>query len=321
MDSASINKVRKVAINSSSAGQRIDNFLMRELGGLPKSKIYNIIRKGEVRVNGGRIKPMYKLKDGDEVRIPPVRISQDKAKPVAGDGVKELIGNSIIFEDEAFIVIDKPSGLAVHGGSGINIGLIEVLRQMRQDERFLELVHRIDRDTSGCILIAKKRSRLREIHELLRTNKVDKRYCLLVRGSWQQGLAVIDKPLKKFNLKSGERMVRVSEDGKKSVTRIKILQRYNQATLLEAKLETGRTHQIRVHVASCGKAIFGDEKYSSKDDLELNKKIGGKRLFLHSASLEFTLPSSGKKYTIVSQLPDDLKAVLNNLQETGELNA
>ncbi|SFG61007.1 23S rRNA pseudouridine(955/2504/2580) synthase RluC [Neptunomonas qingdaonensis] len=287
---SAINSVRYIEIEEDQSGQRIDNFLRTALKGVPKSMIYRIIRKGEVRVNKKRIKPDGRIHGGDVVRIPPIRVPEPTDVPMVGKALLELLEQSILYESKALIVINKPSGLAVHGGSGINLGLIEAMRQLRPDERFLELVHRLDRDTSGCIMIAKKRSMLRHLHEALRQSRVNKVYHALVVGRWESKDSSVDAPLRKNELQSGERIVRVQPDGKASLTRFKVLRRFGtQATLVEAKPVTGRTHQIRVHTQFAGHPIIGDDKYGVESINRDMKKQGIKRLFLHSAMLEVTL--------------------------------
>ena len=256
--------VKMVEIDADQAGQRIDNYLLSRLKGAPKSLIYRILRKGEVRVNKGRIKPDYRLQAGDIVRIPPVRVGE--ARPDNRPAERDLlrIENSIIYEDKRLFIINKPSGLAVHGGSGLSYGIIEALRTLRPDAPFLELVHRLDRETSGCLIIAKKRSALRLLHELLRNNQVDKQYLTLVKGEWKGGDRRIEAPLRKNTLRSGERMVIVSEDGKEARSLFRPLCVNARASLMQVKLDTGRTHQIRVHAVHSGHPIAGDEKYGDE---------------------------------------------------------
>ena len=307
------NGVSFVEVTDAHAGQRIDNFLLRHLKGVPKSKIYRIVRKGEVRVNKGRVKAEYKLCEGDVIRVPPVRVAEEKARQGVSESLHQLLTSSILFEDDRLMVINKPSGLAVHGGSGINQGLIEALRVMRPELRFLELVHRLDRDTSGCIMIAKKRSMLRYLHEQLRTGKVDKRYLALLAGRWPNRRKIVTAALLKNTLRSGERMVNVSPEGKKSTTEFAIVERYPQATLVEAKPITGRTHQIRVHALHVGCPLLGDDKYGDQQACQNFKKKGLKRLFLHAASLRVPMPEDEKDLNVSAALSPELQSVLDNL--------
>lgn len=277
------------------AGQRIDNFLRTQLKGVPKTMIYRILRKGEVRVNKGRVKPEYKLQAGDIVRVPPMRVSEpDEPQPLA-QGLLKRLEDSIVFEDKALIVINKPAGIAVHGGSGLNYGVIEAFRQLRPDAKELELVHRLDRDTSGLLMIAKKRSMLRHLHAALRGDGVDKRYLALVRGSWPSARKQVSAPLLKNSLRSGERMVEVNPEGKDALTEFRVLRRFGEfATLVEASPITGRTHQIRVHAKHAGHPIAGDNKYGDDDFSREMRELGGKRLFLHAHALTITLPDGGE---------------------------
>ncbi|WP_372737219.1 23S rRNA pseudouridine(955/2504/2580) synthase RluC [Neptunomonas sp.] len=312
---SAINSVRYIEIEEDQSGQRIDNFLRTALKGVPKSMIYRIIRKGEVRVNKKRIKPDGRIQGGDVVRIPPIRVPEPTDVPMVGKALLELLEQSILYESKALIVINKPSGLAVHGGSGINLGLIEAMRQLRPDERFLELVHRLDRDTSGCIMIAKKRSMLRHLHEALRQSRVNKVYHALVVGRWESKDSSVDAPLRKNELQSGERIVRVQPDGKASLTRFKVLRRFGtQATLVEAKPVTGRTHQIRVHTQFAGHPIIGDDKYGVESINRDMKKQGIKRLFLHSAMLEVTLLEN-EVLRVSAPLEQALSSALERLTE------
>jgi 23S rRNA pseudouridine955/2504/2580 synthase len=287
--------VQLLDVPADYAGQRIDNFLRTQLKGAPKTLIYRILRKGEVRVNKGRIKPDYRLQAGDQVRVPPLRLSEpDEPAPLA-KGLLERLEASIVHEDKTLIVINKPAGIAVHGGSGLSGGVIEVFRQLRPDARDIELVHRLDRDTSGLLMIAKKRSMLRFLHEALRGDGVDKRYHALVRGHWPAAKKKINAPLLKNTLRSGERMVEVNDEGKDALTEFRVLRRYGEfATLVEARPVTGRTHQIRVHARHAGHAIAGDPKYGDEDFSQQIRDLGGKRLFLHSASLVIPLPEGGE---------------------------
>lgn len=297
-------------------GQRIDNFLSSQLKGVPKSRIYRILRKGEVRVNKSRVKPEYKLKAGDQVRIPPVRVAEAKEAPKPSQQLSDLIEASILYEDKKLLIINKPSGLAVHGGSGINLGLIETLRQIRPQEQFLELVHRLDRDTSGCIMVAKRRSMLRYLHEQLREGRVQKFYHALVEGRWPNRRKEVNAPLKKNELRSGERIVRVDEDGKDSRTKFRVLERFIDCTLVEAKPITGRTHQIRVHAQYAGHGLVGDPKYGSDDFNRLMKERGFNRLFLHAAALEVRLPDSEKALFIEAPLDPRLHDAMARLTKS-----
>lgn len=306
--------VKFLTVDGVYENQRIDNFLTSRLKGLPKSRLYRIIRKGEVRVNKKRIKPDYRLKAGDIIRIPPVQLSQspnDGVKPSAH--LQALLESSILYEDGNLLVVNKPSGMAAHGGSGIRFGVIETLRNMRPQDKYLELVHRLDRDTSGCLLLAKKPSILKELHELLRNGQMEKTYLALVKGYWPKHIRTVDEPLRKNQLQSGERMVSVHKEGKPSVTEFRVMQRFADATLVEAKPQTGRTHQIRVHALHIGHPIAGDEKYGDKDFDKLLKEYGCKRLFLHASELKFTLPSLEKTIEIKAELTDDLQDCLTNL--------
>ncbi|QLB12567.1 ribosomal large subunit pseudouridine synthase C [Bisgaardia hudsonensis] len=305
-----------VTINSDEAEQRIDNFLINKLKGVPKSLIYRIIRKGEVRVNKGRIKPEYKLQAKDIIRIPPVRISEKIQAPISNklNKVAEL-EKQIIFEDDVLLVLNKPSGIAVHGGSGLNFGVIEALRALRPEARFLELVHRLDRDTSGILLIAKKRSALRNLHQQLRDKTIQKDYLALVRGQWQSHCKVIKAPLLKNELSSGERIVRVNEQGKPSETRFSIEERYQNSTLIKASPVTGRTHQIRVHTQYAGHPIALDDKYGDKEFDQQMETFGLNRLFLHSYSIRFSHPRTEDKLCLTAQLDDKMKNILKQLRD------
>ncbi len=287
--------VQMLEVSPEFAGQRIDNFLRNQLKGVPKTLIYRILRKGEVRVNKGRIKPEYKLQAGDLVRVPPLRLAErDEPAPLA-QGLLERLEAAIVYEDKALIVLNKPAGIAVHGGSGLSYGVIEALRQLRPDTKELELVHRLDRDTSGLLMVAKKRSMLRHLHQELRGDGVDKRYMALVRGRWETGKKQVSAPLLKNTLRSGERMVEVTDEGKEALTLFRVLRRFGDfATLVEARPVTGRTHQIRVHARHAGHAIAGDSKYGDEDFSREIRELGGKRLFLHAYGLKVPLPGGGE---------------------------
>ncbi len=304
-----------VAIADDEAGQRIDNFLRTQLKGVPKSMIYRILRKGEVRVNKKRVKPEYKLEAGDEVRIPPVRVTEREEEVVSPKLQKvAALSDVILYEDDHILVLNKPSGTAVHGGSGLSFGVIEGLRALRPEARFLELVHRLDRDTSGVLLVAKKRSALRSLHEQLREKGMQKDYLALVRGQWQSHVKVVQAPLLKNILQSGERIVRVNQEGKPSETRFKVEERYEFATLVRCSPVTGRTHQIRVHTQFAGHPIAFDDRYG---DREFDKQLAGtglSRLFLHAAALKFTHPNTGEVIRIEAPLDEQLKRCLKVLR-------
>ncbi|MCG7916322.1 MAG: 23S rRNA pseudouridine(955/2504/2580) synthase RluC [Candidatus Thiodiazotropha taylori] len=308
--------VRFIDITQEEAGQRIDNYLMRQLKGAPKSYVYRILRKGEVRVNKGRVKAHYKLNSGDSIRLPPMRLS---TKPDQGgrisDNLLDLLRNAVIYEDERILVVNKPSGLAVHGGSGVNFGVIEILRQLRPDEKHLELVHRLDRDTSGCLLISKKRSALRTLHELIRENRIDKRYLTLLQGSWRKGVQTVEMPLNKNTLQGGERVVRVDAEGKPSKTIFRRVERFAEATLVEAELITGRTHQIRVHSQWLGSPVLGDQKYGDATANRAFRDKGLKRLFLHAYKIGLRWPGEKRPMVIEAPLPEALSQVLAKLKD------
>ncbi len=301
-------------IDEDADHQRIDNFLLNRLKGVPKSHIYRILRSGEVRVNSGRVDATYRLKIGDRVRIPPVEVAPAKARPLnAPKWGAAPIAQAILYEDEGLLALNKPAGVAVHGGSGISLGVIEQLRAERPKARFLELAHRLDRDTSGILLVAKKRSMLVALHDMMRAGVMDKRYFALARGQFKEEKKVVKESLHKFLTESGERRVMVREDGKASQTIFRRKQRFEEATLLEAQLMTGRTHQIRVHLAHLGCPIAGDDKYG---DFAWNKVLarqGLKRMFLHAASLRFIHPVQEAPLELEAALPQELSQFLERL--------
>ena len=312
-DSLDRPSVRFVTIAADREGQRIDNFLRTELKGIPKTLIYRILRKGEIRVNKKRIKPDYKLITGDEVRIPPVRVPEKNEPVPVGKGLAIHLEAAVLYESDGLIIINKPSGLAVHGGSGINNGLIEALRQIRPDARFLELVHRLDRDTSGCIMVAKKRSMLRFLHEALREKRIRKVYHAIVAGRWPNRRQRMNAPLLRDELRSGERIVRVHADGKESITDFQVLRRFGElATLVEACPLTGRTHQIRVHSQFAGYPIIGDNKYATDDNNQQMRDLGLKRLMLHAAELHLTLPD-GDRLKVSADYDADMQQAIDTL--------
>lgn len=304
--------IQYFTVTNDASGQRLDNFLVSRLKGLPKSRLYRIIRKGELRINKKRVKPDYRLKEGDVIRIPPLQLPPRLEKKNLNIKLAELLEKAIIFEDKQFLVLNKPSGIAVHGGSGIHLGIIEALRLLRPQLKFLELAHRLDRETSGCLLIAKKSGVLKEFHELLRSGQMKKTYTALVTGYWPKSLQKIDAPLYKNQLQSGERIVLVQTDGKNSITKFSVEQYYTESTLISAMPITGRTHQIRVHAQFAKHPIIGDEKYGEKQINKKMRQLGCKRLFLHASQLEFTLGSTGK-ITLTAKLPEDLIHVLKKL--------
>jgi len=282
-------RVQFVLVDEESSGQRLDNFLMRHTRGVPRTRLYRALRKGEVRVNKGRVKADYRVVAGDSVRIPPLQQASVGATGAAPARMADRVSRQVVHEDDDLLVINKPSGLAVHGGSGLSFGLIETLRQQRPQARYLELVHRLDRDTSGLIMIAKRAAVLRELHRQLREKHIDKRYLALVAGQWPQRQQRVEAPLEKNVLLSGERMVKVSEAGKRAITEFRVLERFGDATLVEARPITGRTHQIRVHALHVGCPLLGDDKYESERSATVTRQLGLKRLFLHAASLQLRL--------------------------------
>ena len=311
-------QVQSVTVDEESAGQRLDNFLIRHLKGVPKTHVYRIIRSGEVRVNKGRAAADTRVAPGDVVRVPPVRTSEKAVQKLENPAPAREF--PLLMEDEALLAIDKPAGVAVHGGSGVSFGVIEQLRQARPAAKFLELVHRLDRETSGILLVAKKRSALKHLQDQFRERETGKTYLALVVGDWPASKKVIDAPLHKYLLADGERRVKVvgkdDPDGMRSVTLVKIRQRLRGFTLLEVTIKTGRTHQIRVHLASQGHPIAGDDKYG---DFDLNKtlqKQGLKRMFLHAWRLQFNHPVSGERVELLASPPSDLENFVAHVAPT-----
>ena len=293
-------RARIVEVGEESAAQRIDNFLLRQLKGVPKSHVYRVLRSGQVRVNSGRVGPDYRLQQGDRVRLPPVRMST-AVRPAARPAEFP-----IVHEDAALLVIDKPSGVAVHGGSGVSFGVIESLRAARPQAKLLELAHRLDRDTSGLLIVCKKRSALVEMHRMLREGEVEKIYTTFVKGRPAQDSFQVDEPLHKYVTGSGERRVSVREGGMNAVTKVKVTKRGRELSQLEVRLLTGRTHQIRVHLAHAGHPVLGDDKYG---DFDLNKalaKQGVTRLMLHAGRLGFSHPSTQERLRLSAPLPEDM---------------
>jgi 23S rRNA pseudouridine955/2504/2580 synthase len=309
-------QVQWVEITEDNSEQRLDNFLISRLKGVPKSRIYRIVRKGEVRVNKGRVDVKYRLVIGDIVRIPPVRQSESELdKLPISRGLAHLLRNNILFEDDALIIVNKPSGFAVHGGSGIDSGIIEAFRQLNPDLHFLELVHRLDRDTSGCLLIAKKRSALRYLHGQFRDDTVTKTYLALLSGQWARKKIVVNQPLLKNVSKGGERMVVISKAGKESETLFRRLKLYNDATLVEASPKSGRTHQIRVHAAYLSHPIVGDDRYGIDDINKTFKHRGYKQMFLHAETLQFKHPVSEEIVKFCAPLPQQFIDFIGNEEQ------
>ncbi|WP_308388418.1 RluA family pseudouridine synthase [Acidithiobacillus sp. AMEEHan] len=309
--------VRYLEIGEAEAGQRLDNFLLRVMKGVPRSHVYKILRSGEVRVNKGRAKAQYHLAPGDQVRVPPLRQADPSPAPQVSSRLADDLRQRILYEDDRLLVLDKPSGLAVHGGSGIAWGVIEALRSLRPELRELELVHRLDRETSGCLLLAKRRSALRQLHANLREAAFQKRYLGLAWGKWMGGERRVDLPLRKNTLRSGERIVRVDQqEGKAAATRFTPLQRFSDCTLVEAELETGRTHQIRVHLQALDHPLLGDEKYGDATANGRFRERGLRRLFLHASLLAFPHPRDERIIRVEAPLPAELAMLLESMAST-----
>lgn len=306
-------KVQLISITEDDAGQRIDNFLMRICKGVPKSHLYRVLRSGEVRVNKGRVDQLYRLQLDDVVRVPPIRVAEKSAAAAPGAEF------TVLFEDQHLLIIDKPAGVAVHGGSGVSYGVIEQLRSARPEAKFLELVHRLDRETSGVLLLAKKRSALVHLHEQMRDGVTDKRYFALVHGDWKNARQHVKLPLHKYTTAEGERRVRVQADGMASHTVFTLKAKFTHYALIEAELKTGRTHQIRVHLSASGFAIAGDDKYG---DFALNRALQKatnergalKRMFLHAHQITFLHPESNKEMIVNAKLPPDCEKFLQSLR-------
>lgn len=311
-------KASQVTINEGQAGQRIDNFLVKHLKGVPKSHVYRLLRSGQVRVNSGRIKPHYKLQTGDILRVPPVRISENQNEQIP-EAVIQTLKNAIIFENDDIIAINKPSGIAVHKGSGLRFGVIEAFRQINPEQP-LELVHRLDRDTSGCLLLAKNRQILAQLHELLRHEKIshiEKTYLALLNGEWQHGKRIVDIGISKIK-RGGEHIMQEDESGDRAISHFEPVEIFdlgdsNKCSLMKITIETGRTHQIRVHARYCGHPIIGDSKYGDKIANRYFRELGLKRLFLHAEQLYLPLDDPIKLY---APLADDLDSFLQKLRHT-----
>ena len=319
MAEVSKNSVTQACIDENGHDQRLDNYLLKICKGVPKSHLYRIVRSGEVRVNGKRVEVSYRLQAGDILRLPPIRVAQSRDEVLAGAELKADL--PILYEDEALLVIDKPAGIAVHGGSGVSFGVIEALRRQRPQARFLELAHRLDRETSGILLVGKKRSALTALHDMFREGGLgggrgaDKRYLVLVKGRWMDPLRHARQPLLKYLLDSGERRVRVSPEGKPSHTVFRLLARWQNFSLLEAELKTGRTHQIREHLADLGYPIAGDEKYGDFETNRLLARSGLKRMFLHAWKMRFTHPLKDEGLELEAPVPESLKSFVDLLAQ------
>lgn len=315
-NSFSTNQVSYLEITAEQVGRRIDNFLHTYFKNVPRSHLYRVLRTGEIRVNKGRVKPTYRLQLGDQLRLPPIHAADDKTLIKPQSQALHSLTQSILYEDRYLLIIDKPAGMAVHGGSGIHFGVIEALRALYPQTTYLELVHRLDRDTSGCLMIAKKPSMLRALHEALRRGEIQKRYFALVRGHWPLAITQVKAPLHKYVLASGERRVHVSSHGKPSLSQINIKQCFKIATLLDIQPFTGRTHQIRVHTAFSGHPIAGDDKYGHEAFNQQMRGYSLTRLFLHAQQLDIHLPEKNYQLTVSAPLPLTLVQVLQQLAST-----
>ena len=301
-------------VDADSVGQRLDNFLLRALAGVPRSHVYRLIRSGQVRVNSGRVRAGYRLKEGDRVRVPPVYRRVSRPAEVPSNRVRWL-ADRILYEDRRVLVLDKPAGMPVHAGTGVDFGCIEALRSLSPGLRTADLVHRLDRGTSGCLLVAKRRAALRQLHELLRNGGMDKRYLALVRGRWPDNVSRVDASLS-TRRHGGESVVRVDPEGKRALSRFRVVERHaGRATLVEVTIGTGRTHQIRVHAAHAGHPLAGDPRYGDPRFNAMLSARGMKRMFLHSHALAFDWPGSGETFAVSSPLPPELTAILDSLDQ------
>lgn len=312
--------VRFYTISDDEEGQRIDNFLINKLKNLPKSRVYRIVRKGEVRVNKKRIDPSYKLEAGDEVRIPPVFLDEKASQIPPSQATKHLLTERILFEDDNFLIINKPSGMSVHAGSTVRVGVVEALRHLYPKLVNLELAHRLDSETSGCLVLAKRKKILREVHELLREGEVSKIYWALTMGKWTRSEKRVDVSLHKDYRDGGKHVVEVNKHGKSALTVFSTVTEFTGASLMEVKLYTGRTHQIRVHAAHQGHPIAGDDRYGDPDFNKLARQRGLKRMFLHARSIEFILPSTGQHIKVSAPLDDELEDAIKSFQRASVTN-
>lgn len=304
-------------IQAGEEGQRIDNFLLAQLKGMPKSHVYRIVRKGEVRVNAKRVSPFYRLEEGDKVRLPPMFLDEKASLAPPSKRTETLLAERILYEDDRLLVINKPCGMSVHVGSTVRLGVVEALRHMYPKLGQLELAHRLDAETSGCLILAKKRSTLRELHELMRTGQMTKIYWVLTMGKWKDAELRVDAPLFKQYRDGGKHVVAVQRDGKASMTHFRRIKAFKHASLMEAKLLTGRTHQIRVHAQYQGHPVAGDDRYGDAEFNKYARQLGLKRMFLHAKSIEFTLPSTNQRIKVVAPLDSDLEAAITAFDKRG----
>jgi 23S rRNA pseudouridine955/2504/2580 synthase len=314
VEPASHRPVAKVVVDADAAGQRLDNFLLASLKGVPRSHVYRLIRSGQVRVNSGRAQASYRIKLGDRIRIPPIRRAEQSAPKLEPGGL-EWLKERIVYEDARVLVLDKPAGLAVHGGSGVALSCIEALRSLRPELKSMELAHRLDRATSGCLLVAKRRSALRSLHALLREGRIEKRYLALVRGAWPEGSTRIEVPLVTTH-RPGEARVKVGHPGKLATSEFRLLERVGaEASFVEIFIGTGRTHQIRVQAAHAGHPVAGDDRYGDREFNARLERLGLRRMFLHAHSVAFAWPDTGAEVSVSVPLPEDLRRVLDVLSE------
>jgi 23S rRNA pseudouridine955/2504/2580 synthase len=314
--------VQHVTVDAGHAGQRLDNFLLGLLKGVPRTRVYRLLRKGEVRVNRGRSRADYRLEMGDVVRIPPVRRGESASREVAARAVAggrfDWLDDRVLYEDEHLLVLDKPAGLAVHGGSQVNVGLIEALRELRPQNPFLELAHRLDRDTSGCLMVAKSRPALTRLHDTLRAGELEKYYLALVAGRWRGGMRTVEAALERGRQAASGRRVEVGDQGKAAASVFRPREKFPETTLVEIRLLTGRTHQARVHAAHIGHAIAGDDKYGDADFNRTVRRLGLRRLFLHAARLDLHHPVTGRALRVSAPLPAELEQLLEKLRARPE---
>ena len=306
-------KVRSLTAQEDDAGQRLDNFLFKTLKGVPKSHVYRLLRTGQVRVNKKRAKPDYRLAAGDELRLPPVRQGEKTAPGMPPHWQQDAMQAGTLFEDDRILVVNKPAGMAVHGGSGVSFGVIETLRVLRPESPGLELAHRLDRDTSGCLIVAKRRSAVRPLHAAFRDGSVEKHYLALLAHAWQGGPREVDAPLEKNQLEGGERIVKVSREGKEAKSLFTPLQKFAGSVLADVRIFTGRTHQIRVHASYIGHPVAGDDKYGDRESNKMFRVAGLKRMFLHAYRLSFPHPETGERLTLTAPLDEELQAVVQTL--------